>query len=108
MTVSEDVRDDLTAHDVDIHRLIGDVRRKTEQRLDILSTDLRALAVKIDPHGAQRNDAKERRLVRLEKESKPIIENAYRDIAKFTDDNLVRLAQLESKAVVSTIEENLP
>ena len=108
MTTSEDVRDDLISHDVDIRRLDGDVRRQIERRIDKLNTDLRALAIQIDPHGAQRTDAKERRLVKLEKASKPIIRQAYAEIEKITDANTKRLARVESKTVVDTIEENLP
>lgn len=107
-TVNDKIHDDLISHDIRLRRVDGDAQKRVERRLDKLGSDLKALAAKIDPFGASRADAQERRLVRLEKESTVLINEAYREINKVQREELPKIAAIESEATVQAVGNALP
>ena len=107
-SVNDAIHDDLISHDISLRRVSGDETRRVERRLDELGSDLKALAVKIDPFGTNRSDARERRLARLERESTELINEAYREINKVQRGELQQVAAIETEATVSAIEKALP
>lgn len=108
MTVNQDIRDDIAAHDIDLRRVDGAIRRKVDQRFDKLGQDLKVLTVTIDPHGAVRIGARKRRLKKLQKEARALVSAAYSEINVMVAKDLKRLTRAESEAVNQSIEEALP
>ncbi len=107
-TVNEQIHDDLISHDIHLRRIAGDCTKRAEKRLDKLARDLSDLARRIDPHIAMRTDARERRVTRLEKESRVLIREAYSDIEKENADDLKRIARIESEVTVQAVRKALP
>jgi hypothetical protein len=107
-TVNDKIHDDLISHDIRLRRVAGDTQKQIDGRLDQLGVDLKMLATKIDPFGASRSDARERRIARLEKESTELINEAYREINRAQADELRRIAGIETEATVQAIGNALP
>jgi hypothetical protein len=107
-SVNDQIHEDLIPHDIDLRRVDAHCRRKIEDRLDQLVADLAALAVKVDPHGASRNDARQRRLSKLEKESRALVREAYRDVNKMCMSDMQRIAVVEQEKQISSLESNIP
>lgn len=107
-SVNDQIHDDLISHDIALRRIDGGARRNVERRLDRLGADLKSLTGRIDPFGTARSDARKRRLSRLEKESKELIDTAYAEIAAQNRDDLKRVARIETNVAVDTIAKALP
>lgn len=107
-SVNDKIHDDLISHDVRLQRKAGDTRKRIEQRLDGLGSDLKGLAARIDPFSASGTSEQERRLSKLDEESAVIIKEAYKEINKWQRDELERLAAIESEATVQALEKALP
>jgi hypothetical protein len=105
--INDKIHDDLISHDIAIRRVTGDCQRRVEKRLDRLASDLKQLAAKIDPFGTDRTDARERRINRLDAESKKIIDEAYREIGKENQSDLIRVVRIEEEATVQALEKAL-
>ena len=108
MTVNTDIRDDLTAHDIDIRKLTGSIQSQVERRLDQMAKDVKGALSKHDPFGATRKDARINRAKALDDETKEIVSTAYREIDKLVREDLQRAARVESVSVNQVIQENLP
>lgn len=108
MSTNTDIRDSLAEHDIDLRRVDGGIRRRVERRLDELGRDLKGLMAKIDAHGAQHTDSREGRLVKLEKEAKALIDEAYAEINKLVGADLRAVAKTESAAILGAVAESLP
>lgn len=106
-SVNDKIHDDLISHDINLRRVSGHETRRIERRLDKLGADLKALAIKIDPFGASRADAQERRLARLEKESSEFIKEAYQDINRIQRTELRQVANIETEATAQALEKAL-
>lgn len=107
-SVNDAIHDDLITEDIQLRRITGDCQNRAERRLDKLASDLRAELARIDPHGTDRKDARERRLAKLEKRARELTAEAYRDIERENRSDLRRIARLESEATVTAIGNNLP
>jgi len=107
-SVNDKIHDDLISHDIALRRVDGDRRRKVEARIDRLGDDLKGLMAKIDPFGTDRADAQERRLKKLDEAAGAIIAEAYAEISKATNDDMKRMARIESENTVETIRKHLP
>lgn len=107
-SVNDQIHEDLISHDIDLQRLIADCKRRAEKRLDRLVSDLADLTRRIDPFGTQRTDARKRRVARLERETKVITDEAYRDIAKENKTDLNKVARIEMEKQIQVIGEKLP
>lgn len=107
MSVNEDIRDDLVEHDIDLHRLSGDVRVRAERRYDELSRELRGLVAKHDVHGAVRKSTREKRLQEFQADARTAINAAATDIHAILRRALRGVARMESIAVVDSITESL-
>jgi len=108
MTVNQDIRDDLVAHDIDIRKLTGSIQRQVDGRLDRMARDIKRAMSDHDPFGATRKDARTNRAKALDEETKEIVATAYREIDSLVRDDLQRAARVESVAVNEVIQENLP
>jgi hypothetical protein len=106
-SVNDKIHADLISHDISLRRVTGDTQKRIERRLDRLGSDLKALAGKIDPFSASRADVQERRLSKLDKESRELITEAYKEISKITRGELEQLATIESEVVVQVLEKEL-
>lgn len=107
-SVNDEIHDDLISHDIRLLRVIGDAKKRVERRLDKLGSDLKSLTIEIDPFGASRSDARQRRIARLEKESSEIIAEAYREISKLQRVELEQIGAIETEAEVQALERALP
>lgn len=105
---AEAIRDDLIANDVRYRRADAAVRRKVDVRLSSLSRELRELIARIDIHGAQRVDARQRRLDKFEKEMKAAVRTAYSDINSLLRGEMNRIAKIETKATANAVRKHLP
>ena len=108
MGVNDVIHDELITQDIKLRRITGDCQNRAERRLDRLGRDLKALAVRIDPNGTSRTDARQRRLARLEEESRKLVNEAYAEIAAENRKDLRRVAKIESEATVQVIGKALP
>jgi DnaJ-domain-containing protein 1 len=106
--INDKIHDDLISHDIAIRRVTGDCQRRAEKRLDRLASDLKQLTAKIDPFGTERTDARERRMERLDAESKKLIEEAYREIGKENQSDMTRLVRVEEEATLQALGKHLP
>jgi hypothetical protein len=106
--VSEEILDDIISNDVRLARIEAGVRRKVSARINELFKDLSALLFDVDPMGVERRDARQRRLDRLERESRELIRQAYADINRLVRNDMVKLGAVETAAIASIIEGNLP
>lgn len=107
MSVNEDIRDDLVAHDIDLRRLDGAVRNEIDRRYDELGTKLQELLAKHNPHGAVRVGARKRRLRKYEADARKAINEALTDISKIIRKNLRGVARTEATAVIDSIVESI-
>lgn len=107
-TVAQKIRDDLVAQDVRYRRVDASVRREIDARINQLGRDLVNLLQTIDPHGAIRPAARQRRLQKLNKESGVMIRTAYSEINGMLKSALRRVSKVETNKVVQIVEENLP
>lgn len=107
MSTNEEIRDDLVAHDVDLHRLAGDVRNRVERRYDELDSELRGILAKRNPHGALRRRTKQKRLQEFQADARKAIVAANQDVHDLLRSTLKGVARLESTAVVDSIKESL-
>ena len=106
--ISEEILDDIILNDVRLARIEAGVRQKVSTRVDKLFKDLRALLFDVDPMGVERRDARQRRLGRLEQESRELIRQAYADINRLVRNDMVKLGAIETAAIASIIQDNLP
>lgn len=107
-TVNDQINEELIEHDVQLQRVIGGEKNDIEKRLDRLAADIKAEAARIDPFAAQRTDARERRLKKLEVKISELTVEAYKDIAREHRNELRRAAAVETERQVTTIEKALP
>ena len=108
MSVNEDIRDDLVAHDIDLRRVDGDVRNRIDKRLEVLGRELSGIIARHDPNGAVRKRTREKRTVELQKDARQTINEAFREIHAMLRAALKGVARLESTVVVDAISESLP
>jgi len=106
--IATQILDDLTEHDVQKTKVEADLRRKVAARMDELEKELRRLADEIDPAGTPRRDAQIRRLAKLEKASREAIRQAYADLNTITRGQSMKMVGVESMAVVTALETNIP
>lgn len=106
--VNDQIHEGLIPHDIDLQRVTAGCKQNVEKRLDRLGADLADLAIRIDPHGASRTDARQRRASRLEKESREIIREAYKEIGKMCLSDMQRIAVVEQEKQIEALEENIP
>ncbi len=107
-SVAEEVQDDFINQDVQLARVDAGLQKRIDARLDQLGRDLKRLTLDVDVAGTPRKDARGRRLVKLNKESRELIRVAYSDINAMTKATLGKVAAATSMEVVSALEENLP
>lgn len=108
MTVNQDIRDDLIAHDIDLRKVDGDTRNKVNKMIDVMEQKLKVKIIEIDPFTPTNVKIKEARLKRLEDETAPIITETYREITKFVNERGKRVVVTESKMVTDAIHDNIP
>ena len=107
-TAADKVQDDLIEHEVRLARVGAGLQRKIDDRLDQLGRDLAELTMEVDANGAQRADARIRRLKRLDKESRELIRVAYSDINVMTRAALINVADASSTNLATSLENNIP
>jgi len=107
-TAAELIQDDVIEQDIQLARVDAGLQRRIDARLDQLGKDLAALAIDIDVNGTQRRDARWRRMLKLNKESRELIRVAYSDIAALTRKTLVNVADAVSTNMATSLEASIP
>ena len=105
MSVNDDFVDKIVAHDINVYRAIGDVRNQVNQRLQSLGVELRAAVVKSRVYDAVRSSTRKKRQAALEKESKRLIDEAYKEISDTIIQSGKELTKLERDAITSLLQE---
>lgn len=107
MSVNEDIRDDLVAHDIDLRRLDGAVRNQVDKHFDELSGKLQELLAKHDPYGAVRTRTRQRRIRKYQADARKAINEALTEINAIVRKNLRGVARTEATAVIDSIVESI-
>lgn len=107
-SAAQDIRGDLIEQDVLYRRVDAGVRREVDARLAQMGRDLKKLMLDIDIAGTQRKDARQRRLKRLNVESRIIIRTAYSEVGGILRASTRRIAKVESKKVANVMRKNIP
>lgn len=107
-TAAEEIRDELIENDVRYQRAAGHVRRLVDKRLEQLGREIKETILRIDAHGAQRNDARQRRLKKLEEEIKVLVRTAYSEVNGILKSELRKTAKVETMATAKAIRRHVP
>lgn len=103
-----EIRDDLIQQEVLYRRVDAGVRSDVNKRLTQLGRDLKSLMFSIDVHGTNRKDARERRLKRLNTESRTMIRTAYSEIGGIMRAAVRRIAKVETKKTTEVVRKHVP
>lgn len=106
--ISASIRDDLIEQEIRYRRTDAAIRADVDRRLLQVQKDLVALAIKVDPNGAQTEAARQRRLERLRKSSGALVRDAYREIDQIVKGSARRIAKVESQNTVDIVRKHLP
>jgi hypothetical protein len=107
-SAAQDIRDDLIEQDVLYRRVDAGVRREVDARLAQMGLDLKKLMLDIDVAGTQRKDARQRRLKRLNIESRILIRTAYSEVGGILRAATRRVAKVEAKKAANVMRKNIP
>lgn len=108
MTASQDVRDELVEQDIRVRRVSARLERDVQKRLLDLQREVVAEMSRIDPAGAVRTDARERRLQRTEQAVRELTRNAYADIESMTANVIERAAVADQAALTEALKKAIP
>jgi hypothetical protein len=103
-----EIRDDLIQQEVLYRRVDAGVRSDVNKRITQLGRDLKNLMFSIDVHGTSRKDARERRLKRLNTESRTMIRTAYSEIGGIMRAAVRRIAKVETKKATEVVRKHVP
>jgi len=105
---ADKVQDRIIQEDVSIARVAGDLQNKIAKRLNKLGRDLKALTVEVDVAGTPRRDAQQSRMAKLNKESRVLIREAYKDINQMTNADGRKVVNAVSMDTVTALEDAIP
>lgn len=107
-SAAQEIRDDLIEQEVRYRRVDASVRGDVNRRLSQLGADLKKLLFDIDVHGTTRKDARERRLKRVNTESRIMIRTAYSEIGGIMRLAVRRIAKVETKKTTQVVRKHVP
>lgn len=105
---AQNIRDDLIEQDLLYRRVDASVRRDVDARLAQMGRDLKKLTLEIDVAGTKRKDARQRRLKKLNEESRILIRTAYSEVGGILRSAIRRVAKTEAKKVANVIRSSIP
>ncbi len=107
-TTNEELRDEAISRDITNQRVIAAVQKEVDDVLVQLESDLKRVALSIDPWSKKLPRARRRAQARLIKRSNELIAAAYAKCAQINRESGKRLALAESAATTMDLRDAIP